>query len=178
MTLPLSWSVCRRGTTSREQLAKFEIKVIEGLAGGESTGSGSFGAVYANGVPRIAKRLHSILLTPDIHPQDKAGIREKFCDECLLLSKLDHPCIVQFVGVHFHGSDVTLVMERLHTDLERFLDPEQRPNIPLSINKLSFLLDVSSGLLYLHTQLEQPLIHRDLKPENILITKDFACKNC
>ena len=168
----------RRGTTTREQLAKFEIKVIEGLAGGESTGSGSFGAVYkvnANGVPRIAKRLHSILLTPDIRPQDKAGIREKFCDECLLLSKLDHPCIVQFVGVHFHGSDVTLVMERLHTDLERFLDPEQRLNIPLSI-KLSFLLNVSSGLLYLHTQLEQPLIHRDLKPENILITKDLRAK--
>ena len=167
-----------RGASTQEQLAKFEIKVIEGLTEGESTGSGSFGAVYpitVDGVPRIAKRLHNILLTPDIRPQDKAGIREKFYDECLLLSKLDHPCIVQFVGVHFHGSDVTLVMERLYSDLERFLDPEQRPNIPLSI-KLSILLDVSCGLLYLHTQLEEPLVHRDLKPENILITKDLRAK--
>ena len=104
--------------------------------------------------------------------------RERFNTECLLLSKLDHPCIVQFVGVHFHGlirSDVTLVMECLHTDLDRFLDPKERPNIPLSI-KLSILLDVSGGLLYLHHQLEEPLVHRDLKAENILITNDVRAK--
>ena len=168
----------QRGASTREQLAKFEIKVVEGIAEGDNTGSGSFGAVYpvtVEGVSRIAKRLHNILLAPDIRPQEKAGIREKFCEECLLLSKLDHPCIVQFVGVHFHGSDVTLVMERLHTDLDRFLDPEQHPNIPLSI-KLSVLLNVSSGLLYLHTQIQEPVIHRDLKPENILLTKDLHAK--
>ena len=60
-------------------------------------------------------------------------------------------------------------MECLNTDLDRFLDPKERPNIPLSI-KLSILLDVSAGLLYLHHQLEEPLVHRDLKPENILMT--------
>ena len=74
--MALSKSSQRMGATTREQLAKFEIKVIEGIAEGESTGSGSFGAVYpviAEGVPRIAKRLHNILLAPDIRPQEKAG---------------------------------------------------------------------------------------------------------
>ena len=167
--------------SSKEELAEFDIKELEELEGGKCSGSGSFGTVFkvkVGGVTRIAKRLHNVLIAPDIRPEDKAGIRERFCNECLLLSKLDHPCIVQFVGVHFHGinrSDLTLVMECLHTDLDRFLDPKERPNIPLSI-KLSILLDVSAGLLYLHHQLEEPLVHRDLKPENILITNDVRAK--
>ena len=167
--------------SSKEQLAKFDIIELEELEGGKCSGSGSFGTVFkvkVGGVTRIAKRLHNVLIAPDIRPEDKAGIRERFNTECLLLSKLDHPCIVQFVGVHFHGinrSDVTLVMECLHTDLDRFLDPKERPNIPLSI-KLSILLDVSAGLLYLHHQLEEPLVHRDLKAENILITNDVRAK--
>ena len=164
--------------SSREQLAKFEIGEIHGLDVGKSSGSGSFGAVYkvtVGGVTRIAKRLHDLLLAPDIRPSEKDGIRERFYTECLLLSKLDHPCVVQFVGVCFHRADVTLIMECLHTDLERFLDPEEHPDVPISI-KLSLLLDVSSGLLYLHNQLEEPLVHRDLKPENILITNDVRAK--
>ena len=43
-------------------------------------------------------------------------------------------------------------------------------DIPLSI-KLSILLDVSYGLLYLHT-LPTPIIHRDLSANNILLTAD------
>ena len=177
----LSTNMALSKLSAREQLAEFEVKVVQGLESARNSGSGSFGAVYkvtVDGVTRIAKRLHDILLAPDIRQAEKDGIRERFCNECLLLSKLDHPCIVQFVGVHFHGvnfTDVTLIMECLHTDLERFLDPEERPNMPLSI-KLSILLDVSSGLLYLHNQLEEPLIHRDLKPENILLTHDLRAK--
>ena len=91
------------------------------------------------------------------------------------MSKLDHPNVVQFVGVHFSPrdrSDVTLVMERLHMDLEKFLDPDHRPNID-TYTKLSILLDVTSGLLYLHTQLAKPIIHRDLSAGNVLLTEDF-----
>ena len=101
---------------SKEELAKFEIRRLEELEGGKCSGSGSFGTVFkvkVDGVTRIAKRFHNVLIAPDIRPEDKDGIRERFCTECLLLSKLDHPCIVQFVGVYFHGinrSDVTLVI--------------------------------------------------------------------
>ena len=166
----------------KKQLSQFQIKQLQGVGEGEAvTGSGSFGAVYrvdVNGVPRIAKRLHNILLAPDVQQAEKDGIRERFCEECLLLSKLDHPNVVQFIGVHFHGPrDVILIMECLYTDLERFLDPKKQPNIPLSI-KLSILQDVSSGLLYLHTYnpLRKPLLHRDLKPENVLLTRDLRAK--
>ena len=164
--------------SSREELAKFEIKEIQGLDETKSLGSGSFGAVFkisVDGVTRIAKRLHNLLLAKDILPQEKDGIRERFCNECLLLSKLNHPCIVKFVGVHFHGpnrADVSLIMECLDGDLDHFL---RHVNIPISV-KVSILFDVSCGLLYLHTQLKEPIIHRDLKPENILITNTFRAK--
>ena len=82
--------------SSKEELAKFDIKELEELEGGKCSGSGSFGTVFkviVDGVTRIAKRLHNVLIAPDIRPEDKDGIRERFY-ECLLLSKLDHPCIV------------------------------------------------------------------------------------
>ena len=67
---------------------------------------------------------------------------------------------------------MTLIMERLHMDLEKFLDPEQRPSIN-TYTKLSILLDVSSGLLYLHAQLAKPIITRYLTAGNVLLTEDF-----
>ena len=163
-----------------QELSRFEIisKDIKGLEDGRNMGSGSFGVVYAvtvRGQPRIAKRLHSIFLRPDVSYDEHQGIKEKFLNECLLLSKLNHRNVVQFVGVHFKPSDrsdVTLIMEQLNMDLEAFLDPRQRPDIA-TFTKLSILFDVSSGLLYLHTQLEKPIIHRDLTAANVLLTKDF-----
>ena len=164
--------------TTPGDLAQFEIKDVKGLETGESKGAGCFGEVVevtVGSVPRIAKRLLGILLKQDVDPKEKQAIQQRFCYECLLLSKLDHPNLVEFIGVHFskiNRADVTLIMERLHIDLEKYL---KRPKIPLSI-KLSVLLDVSSGLLYLHTQLEKPLIHRDLTASNVLLTKDVRAK--
>ncbi len=159
-------------------LATLEVNNVEGLNTGKSLGSGSYGAVYkvnVNGIPRIAKRLLNILLTPDIRPDEKQGIRDRFSKECLLLSKLDHPNVVQFVGVKRDDDpqDLSLIMESLHMDLEKFL--AMKHEIPLSV-ELSILLDVSSGLVYLHTQLEEPLVHRDLKPSNVLLTNDLRAK--
>ena len=168
-------------TTDPDALSRFEITSadIEGLENKESQGSGSFGAVYAvkvRGVPRIAKRLHSILVSADVSQSERQGIRDKFLCECLLLSKLDHPNIVKFVGVHFNPedrSDVTLIMERLCMDLENFLNPEKHSGDIDTFTKLCILLDVSSGLLYLHSQSENPVIHRDLTAGNVLLTEDL-----
>ena len=164
--------------TIRDDLTQFEIRDVKGLERSEIKGAGCFGEVVevtVGSVPRMAKRLLNILLDQDVDPKEKQAIQERFYYECLLLSKLDHPNVVEFVGVHFskvNRADITLIMERLHIDLEKFL---KRPQIPLSI-KLSILLDVSAGLLYLHTQLEKPLIHRDLTVGNILLTNDARAK--
>jgi len=159
------------------KLASFALKSVQGLGTGEKKGSGAYGAVYkvtVDGVPCIAKRLHDILVDPEIPRRQRAAIQQKFHDECALLSQLRHPNVVHFVGVHYGSNkdDMSLIMECLDTDLARFLD--EQTNIPIEV-KLLILLDVSYGLLYLHTH-SPKIIHRDLTAANILLTRDKRAK--
>ena len=152
---------------------------LEGLDQKLEIGRGSFGAVYEvklNGLPCIAKGLHEILLglgeNYKVAETDIQAIRQKFLIECVLLSKLKHLNIVQFLGVHSTKENEYLVMEYMHMDLEECLKTYR--DIPESI-KISILHDVSYGLLHLHSQ-DPPIIHRDLTATNILLTQDMRAK--
>ena len=139
-------------------------------------GSGAYGVVYqvsVNGMPCIAKRLHAIL-TREVSRQEKDSVQAKFHNECIMLSKLQHPNIVHFVGVCCGKTveELSLIMECLHTDLDQYL--ETQPNISLS-DKLSMLRDVCNGLLYLHTS-HPSIIHHDLTSPNILLTNGLQAK--
>ena len=87
------------------------------------------------------------------------------------MSQLRHPNIVQFLGDPYKSSsdNPILTMEYLPMSLTNYL--EQNEIIPNHI-KNSILLDVSYGLLYLHTQ-TPPIIHRDLTANNVLLTSDM-----
>ena len=164
---------------SGDELAPFVLANVEGLHDSSQErekGSGAYGVVYkvsVNGMPCIAKRLHAILTT-GVAQREQATVQTKFRNECIILSKLRHPNIVHFVGVCYgkNPKELSLIMECLHTDLDQCL--ETQPNIPLP-DKLSILLDVSYGLLYLHTS-NPPIIHRDLTAPNILLTKGLRAK--
>ena len=137
------------------QLDSYALKNVHGLDTGEIKGSGAYGAVYkvtVDGVPCIAKQLHDILVDPEVPRRQRATIQQKFHGECVLLSQLRHPNVVHFVGVHYgrNQDDTSLIMECLDTDLLRCLQLETQPKIPIEV-KLLILLDVSYGLLYLHT---------------------------
>ena len=160
-------------------LAPYILTNVEGLeeaAKKIEEGHGAFGVVYkvtVNGHPCMAKRLHEILVK-DVSRQERISVEAKFLNECVLLSKLSHPNIVHFVGV-CHGraeGDLSLVMEKLHTDVAVFV--KEHAAIPISI-KVSILLDVSYGLVYLHGQ-TPPIVHRDLTAPNILLTADLRAK--
>eukprot|EP00731_Ephydatia_muelleri_P005146 Em0002g1322a len=155
------------------------ISFLEGLDQRLEKGRGSYGAVYEvklNGLPCIAKGLHEILLglggNVQVAETDIQAIRQKFLNECVLMSKLKHPNIVQFLGVHSTKDNEYLVMEYMHMDLAECLDTYH--DIPASI-KVSILHDVSHGLLHLHSQ-DPPIIHRDLTATNILLTQDMRAK--
>ena len=160
------------------ELAPYAIPHLEGLELSEDVGRGSFGVVYevtVNGLPCIAKRLHDILINKrNVGQLERDAIAAKFRDECVLLSRLRHPNVVQFLGVHFGQDryDLTLVMERMHMDLEVAL--EKFPNIPLPF-KIRILLDASYGLLHLHSR-SPPVVHRDFTTANILLSPDFRAK--
>ena len=146
----------------------------------ESRGVGSFGTVHdvkVDGFPCIAKRLHDVLRQADDSRDKGSTVSENFMHECRTLSKLHHPNIVQFMGIHVKNKgspreDISLVMEGLYVDLDKFL--EKYENIPLFL-KLSFLLDTSNALVYLHI-LTPPIVHRDVKAANVLLTQDMRAK--
>ena len=133
-------------------------------------------AVELNGMPCIAKRLLDILMGRELEEpvgvEAKDVYHRKFLHECVLLSQMKHTNIVEFIGVHYgHDQyDLTLLMERLSTDLHKYLI--RQPDISLS-QKVSILHNVSSGLLYLH---EHSVIHRDLSAANILLSSSLQAK--
>ena len=160
-----------------DELAPYLVENFQEIDKTRDRGSGSFGSVYyvaVSGFPCIAKRLHDILVGQNVGEEERRCIRRRFRDECVLLSSLRHPNVVQFIGVHYGETrdELTLVMERLYTDLEKCLSAHR--TIPLPI-QLSILLDVAYGLLYLHSR-TPVIIHRDLKASNVLLTSDMRAK--
>ncbi len=150
---------------------------VEGLDLEENkAGSGAYGCVFrvtVNGRDCIAKKLHPILLQEQSLGQ-RESIVTKFRNECHILSVLHHPNIVSFFGVHYGRgkNDISLIMERLHSDLADFVKTHRDTNIT---TRIRILYDASKGLHYLHS-LTPPLIHRDLTAPNILLTEDLTAK--
>ena len=139
--------------------------------------SGAYGYVFEvefQKAVHIAKKPHTTFLRR-VSEEESRHVISKFRKECLLLSKLRHPNIVQFVGVYYGPrgrDDVALVMEKLDCDLCAFLEDNRGID---ELTKLMILQDVSYGLVYLH-EYNPPIIHRDLTARNILLTQSRQAK--
>ena len=136
-------------------------------------GAGADATVYEvnwNGTRCAAKRLHEILLE-----DDSAGgatrLIQNFESECITWSKLRHPGVVQFLGIHVDGSSrlPVLVMEKMDTSLRRYLDGHSKEEFPLHL-KVTVLRQVSQALAYLHSK-DPPLVHHDLSSNNVLLNR-------
>ena len=149
-------------------------------------GAGAYGSVEEVAVPGAicaAKQIHDIFLDrSEIPAAEICRATAQFVRECQLMSTLDHPNIVKFLGVALYpGSQLpALVMERLLTSLHDLLDPETdqptSPNAPLPLGlKCSILHNVACGLAYLHER-SPPIIHRDLSARNILLNSGMVAK--
>ena len=116
-----------------------------------------------NGLPYVAKQ--------PTHLNWK--IVGTFVRECSLMSKICHPNILQFIGIHFGKDkyDLSLVTEQLSLDLTSYL--ASNPGLSSTILH-TMLHDISSGILYLHRTCL--IIHRNLKASNILIAAEHQAK--
>ena len=134
-------------------------------------GRGADATVYEvewNGTLCAAKRLHEILL----EDQSSGGVAKlisNFEAECETWSKLRHPGVVQFLGVHLDRSSrlPVLVMEKMDTSLRTYLEDRSKEEFPLH-QKTFVLRQVTQALSYLHSQ-NPPLVHHDLSPNNVLL---------
>ncbi len=165
---------------------------------GRKIGHGAYGyveEVRVNGAICAAKKVHRVLLNH--RNEGVENFKRKFFSECVIMSKLRHPHIVQFLGVYFPSDSQRkaeeelelstksnppthpqglllpwLIMELLPINLANFL--EKNASIPYSV-RVSLLIDISKGLCYLHSQ-KPTIIHRDLTANNILINSALVAK--
>ena len=136
-------------SNDEKTLQSFEISVkgLENVASAEARGTGSNGSVYeveAHGLPCIAKCIHPVLIRYEQQMQgarrdvakEKATIRTKFYKECILLSKLRHPNIVQFMGVARvpNTGEMALIMEALFSDLGNFVEQHKDISDPIKVS--------------------------------------------
>ena len=137
-------------------------------------GRGADATVYEvewNGTLCAAKRLHEILL----EDQSSGGVAKlisNFEAECKTWSKLRHPGVVQFLGVHLDRSSrlPVLVMEKMDTSLRTYLENHSKEEFPLKM-KAFVLRQVCQALAYLHCQ-APPLVHHDMSTNNVLLNVD------
>lgn len=162
--------------------ARAALKRLYELSGvketGRELGRGSFASVVEveyNGVKCAAKRTYEVLYRTGIREQNER-MYQRVQDELLLHSELNHPNIVQFIGVYYPttGGPPGLVMELLPTGLTGYLDEH---GVQANETTCSILRDVALGLHYLH-DLPQPVMHRDLSANSVLLTEDLRAKIC
>ena len=135
---------------------------VDKLSGYRKIGQGSYGIVYDalyNGQPCVVKARKEKY-------SKKAFLREIYIHE-----SLQHPNIVQCMGVHCHGNKLLLlVMEKMWLNLSKYLILNPLASLD---DKIKILTDVTSGLNYLHSQ---NIIHCDLTANNILLSASLQAK--
>jgi hypothetical protein len=100
---------------------------------------------------------------------------EDFIREIKLMAWLQHPKIVEFIGVAWtRVSDMMAVTEFMDSgDLRSYLDAASK-SLSWSL-KLPFARDTIDALVYLHS-LSPMIIHRDLKSRNLLVDAKKGAK--
>jgi len=128
-------------------------------------GRGSFGEVHRGswrGTEVAVKRLR----------EDMANEREllEFRRELAIVNHLAHPNIVQFLGAVTNSMPLCIVTEFMPGGNLADLLTARGEDKPFPLGKaLTWAMDCTKGMRYLHERRPTMIIHRDLKPENLLI---------
>lgn len=137
---------------------------------------GGFGEVF-EGVFRDQKVAVKRLL-----PETRKSIEslEYFMLEVRIMATLNHPRVVQFIGVGWDAMrDLCIVSEFMaHGDLRKVLTKWRQREKPLGFDKkkLKIAMHVAEALTYLHSLSPKKIIHRDLKSRNILVDEKWDAK--
>ncbi|HEU4406525.1 MAG TPA: protein kinase, partial [Polyangiaceae bacterium] len=150
----------------------------------ERIGRGGMGEVYLalNSGPTGFNKLVVVKLLREEFALNGAA-RAMFLDEARLVTRLNHPNVVQTNEVGLAGGDHYLVMEYLEgQSLDQLIKRADAAGerVPLGL-LVRVALDVLSGLDYAHELADfdgTPLnvVHRDLSPHNVFLTYEGVVK--
>lgn len=140
----------------------------------KSLGHGAYGFVcrarYGD-LPCAAKSPHRTMFTSS--DPGAVSFLEKFKKECEFLNSLNHPNIVQYLGVMVDPATrlPVLLMELMEESLTHFLE---RSAPPISYHlQIDISYSIALGLSYLH---RNDIMHRDLSSNNVLLNGGCCVK--
>ncbi|CAN8277643.1 unnamed protein product [Cochlearia groenlandica] len=134
---------------------------------GEVIGEGSSSKVYKG----LFKKVYPVSVKI-FQPKRTSFIsieqKKKFQREVLLLSKIKHENIVQFIGACIEPKLMIITELMEGNTLQKFMLSTRPKPLDLKLS-ISFALDIARGMEFLNAN---GIIHRDLKPGNMLLTAD------
>ncbi|KAF3776346.1 putative LRR receptor-like serine/threonine-protein kinase [Nymphaea thermarum] len=103
---------------------------------------------------------------------------KEFLAEVKLLVTVHHKCLVSFVGYCEEGGRLILLYENMSGgNLRQLLSGKTSTSAFLTwSSRLQVALSVATGLDYLHSGCNPPIIHRDVKTSNILLNAKMEAK--
>ena len=111
----------------------------------------------------------------DRNAKDPMGrpIEQSLASEADLLSKLDHPSIVDIVDIEKTEDFIYVVMDHVEGQPLDKVVREQGPQSEEDVQR--WMLQICDAIGYLHRQ-NPPVIYRDMKPNNIMLHPDGYVK--
>ncbi|RZB53142.1 cysteine-rich receptor-like protein kinase 7 isoform X1 [Glycine soja] len=154
---------------------QFDLVIIKAATNNFSDenkiGKGGFGEVYkgilTDGRHIAVKRLSKT---------SRQGAQE-FRNEVLLIAKLQHRNLVEFIGFCLDEEEKILIYEYVsNKSLDYFLFGTQLQKVFNWSERYTIIGGIARGILYLHEYSRLKVIHRDLKPSNILLDQNMNPK--
>ncbi|KAG8384514.1 hypothetical protein BUALT_Bualt04G0125800 [Buddleja alternifolia] len=97
--------------------------------------------------------------------------------EINLLNKINHFNLIRLSGVGFNQGNWYLVYEYAPNGaLSDWIHDKSEQKMMDWNKRLQIVLDVASGLNYLHRYTSPPHVHKDLNSSNVLLDRDFRAK--
>ena len=141
----------------------------------DEIGKGTYGKVFKvefRGSVVAAKEFYPNFTIKGSKEKDKKAVIRCF----QRYAKLSHDNVVRLLGGYENKSvqpyTMVLVMEKMERSLTSLLECGSKIS---NSTKLSILLDISSGLQYMHSQ-NPPVFHFSLSSSNVLLTAELKAK--
>ncbi len=130
-------------------------------------GSGGMGVIYEAFQASVDRLVAVKLLT--YATTGSSSDLQRFEREAIILSRLSHPNIVQFLGYGLWEHYPYIVMERLTgISLQKLLGQSESPAQAGSLKVLPIAIQICEALHHAHAE---GVLHRDIKPSNIILSE-------